>query len=453
MAVVETQKQGDVAVIRMDNPPVNALGHALRVGLEKAFNEANADAGVKAIVLTGTGRFFSAGADITEFKLGDEGALPAAADRPHRGVRQAGGRGRQRHGAGRRARAGAGLPLPRRRPRTCASWACPRSSSASSRAPAARSACRAPSASSRPCSSSPQATFIDAHKGAAAGLIDKLADGDVVAAAVAFAKEQVGKPPRRIGEKKIDKASFPAGLFEKARASLGRHPSGPIAPKAAIDAVEAATTLPIAEGQARERAGVPRGGGQPLRARPAVRLLRRAPGRQPAGHRPRHQAARHQDGRHSRRRHHGHRHRPRLPQRRLPRDHRRDHAGGARPGRRPHQGHALGQRQARAHHRVAGRGPHRQAHAVAEDGGPRQGRPHHRGRVREHGAQEGDLRRSSTKSPSRAPSSPATPPRSTSTRSPPSPSGRRTWWACISSRPPTSCGCWRSCAPRRPPTT
>ena len=43
MAVVETQKQGDVAVIRMDNPPVNALGHALRVGLEKAFDEANAD--------------------------------------------------------------------------------------------------------------------------------------------------------------------------------------------------------------------------------------------------------------------------------------------------------------------------------------------------------------------------------------------------------------------------
>ena len=90
-------------------------------------------------------------------------------------------------------------------------------------------------------------------KGAAAGLIDKVADGDVVAAAVAFAKEQIGKPPRRIGEKKIDKASIPAGLFEKARASIARHPSGPIAPKAAIDAVEAATTLPLAEGSARER--------------------------------------------------------------------------------------------------------------------------------------------------------------------------------------------------------
>jgi 3-hydroxyacyl-CoA dehydrogenase len=95
-------------------------------------------------------------------------------------------------------------------------------------------------------------SFIDSAKGAAAGLIDKVADGDVVASAVAFAREQVGKPPRRIGDKKIDKV--PAGLFEKARASLARHPSGPIAPKAAIDAVEAATTMPLAEGIARERA-------------------------------------------------------------------------------------------------------------------------------------------------------------------------------------------------------
>src|SRR5215813_6423784 len=70
VAVVETERQGDVAIIRMDNPPVNALGHALRLGLEKAFAEANADAAVKAIVLTGTGRFFSAGADITEFATG-----------------------------------------------------------------------------------------------------------------------------------------------------------------------------------------------------------------------------------------------------------------------------------------------------------------------------------------------------------------------------------------------
>jgi 3-hydroxyacyl-CoA dehydrogenase len=96
-------------------------------------------------------------------------------------------------------------------------------------------------------------TFIDADKGAEAGLIDEIADGELLEAAVAFARGQIGKPPRRTGDKKLDKASFPVDLFDKARAGIARHPSGPIAPKAAIDAVEAATNLTMAEGSARER--------------------------------------------------------------------------------------------------------------------------------------------------------------------------------------------------------
>ena len=95
--------------------------------------------------------------------------------------------------------------------------------------------------------------FIDAKSGAAAGLIDKVADGEVVAEAVAFARQQIGKSPRRVGALTIDKAAVPAGLFEKARASIARHPSGPLAPKCAIDAVELALTLPASEGIARER--------------------------------------------------------------------------------------------------------------------------------------------------------------------------------------------------------
>src|SRR5262249_48883263 len=75
----------------------------------------------------------------------------------------------------------------------------------------------------------------------------------LVAAAVEYARAQAAKPPRRLGEIEIAKASIPAGLFEKARAGLARHPSGPIAPKAAIEAVEAATRLGIAEGGQRER--------------------------------------------------------------------------------------------------------------------------------------------------------------------------------------------------------
>ena len=252
MAIVETEKQGDVAVIRMNNPPVNALGHALRTGLEKAFNEANADAGVKAIVLTGTGRFFSAGADITEFRSEmkepfliqlieriENGAKPVVA--AINGTALGGGLelalGCHYRVAAKDVRQ---LGLPEIKLGII---------------PGAGGTQRLPRAIGveQALQLITTGSFIDATKGAAAGLIDKVADGDVVAAAVAFAREQAGKPPRRVGEKKIDKSSFPAGLFDKARQSIARHPSGPIAPKAAIDAVEAATTLPIVEGTKRER--------------------------------------------------------------------------------------------------------------------------------------------------------------------------------------------------------
>src|SRR6476620_2073552 len=58
---------GDVAVITMNNPPVNGLGHATRVGLTNGLEKANADPSVKSIVITGAGKAFSGGADIKEF--------------------------------------------------------------------------------------------------------------------------------------------------------------------------------------------------------------------------------------------------------------------------------------------------------------------------------------------------------------------------------------------------
>src|SRR5687767_15713590 len=56
-----------IAVITMNNPPVNGLGNALRAGVMDALNKADADAAVKAAVLIGSAKFFSGGADIREF--------------------------------------------------------------------------------------------------------------------------------------------------------------------------------------------------------------------------------------------------------------------------------------------------------------------------------------------------------------------------------------------------
>ncbi|WP_427912175.1 3-hydroxyacyl-CoA dehydrogenase NAD-binding domain-containing protein [Ramlibacter sp. MMS24-I3-19] len=58
---------GDVAVITMNNPPVNGLGMATRQGIAGGLEKALADPAVKAIVLTGAGKAFSGGADIKEF--------------------------------------------------------------------------------------------------------------------------------------------------------------------------------------------------------------------------------------------------------------------------------------------------------------------------------------------------------------------------------------------------
>ncbi len=58
---------GDIAVITLNNPPVNGLGYATRKGITDGIERANADAAVKAIVITGAGGAFSGGADIKEF--------------------------------------------------------------------------------------------------------------------------------------------------------------------------------------------------------------------------------------------------------------------------------------------------------------------------------------------------------------------------------------------------
>ncbi|MBX9813790.1 MAG: 3-hydroxyacyl-CoA dehydrogenase [Proteobacteria bacterium SG_bin5] len=86
---ITTERHDDVLVIFSDNPPVNALGAAVRTGLDAAVKAGLADAGVKAMVIACKGKTFFAGADITEFgKPPVEPLLPQlldmveAADKP-----------------------------------------------------------------------------------------------------------------------------------------------------------------------------------------------------------------------------------------------------------------------------------------------------------------------------------------------------------------------------------
>lgn len=78
MSIISTRKDGNVLVVTSNNPPVNALGAAVRQGLAAAIEEASNDASIEAVVIRCEGRTFFAGADITEF--GKPPVLPGLPD-------------------------------------------------------------------------------------------------------------------------------------------------------------------------------------------------------------------------------------------------------------------------------------------------------------------------------------------------------------------------------------
>src|SRR5271165_2635530 len=80
--VADLTIDGDVAIVTIDSPPVNALSQAVRDGLNRGVEAAEADGAVKAIVIICAGRTFIAGADITEFgKSPAPPYLPGVLDR------------------------------------------------------------------------------------------------------------------------------------------------------------------------------------------------------------------------------------------------------------------------------------------------------------------------------------------------------------------------------------
>src|SRR5438105_15538613 len=75
--LIRFEKDGDIGVITVDNPPVNAMSPGVPEGIVAALDKGNADASVKAMVLIGAGRSFIAGADIRQFGKGPPRPAPA----------------------------------------------------------------------------------------------------------------------------------------------------------------------------------------------------------------------------------------------------------------------------------------------------------------------------------------------------------------------------------------
>lgn len=79
MSTAHYEVKGDIALIRLDNPPVNGLGYDLRRGIVDGIRKAEGDDAIKAVVITGANGTFSGGADIREFgtpKMMAEPSLP-----------------------------------------------------------------------------------------------------------------------------------------------------------------------------------------------------------------------------------------------------------------------------------------------------------------------------------------------------------------------------------------
>jgi 3-hydroxyacyl-CoA dehydrogenase len=230
------------------------LAQGVRQGIKDGIAAANADPAIKAIVVTGDGRAFSAGADITEFRSGPKPpglgevidemeASPKPVVAALNGLALGGGLEVAlgcHYRVATKAASQLGLPevkigiLPgaggtQRLPRIVGVEA----------------------ALDMIVSGNP----INAEKAAKNGLVDRLVEGDVVEGAIAFARELVaaGKGPRPGSATRIDPASLPKDLFDKKRASIARHPSGPMAARNCIAAVEAAVGSEYKSGVARER--------------------------------------------------------------------------------------------------------------------------------------------------------------------------------------------------------
>jgi len=250
---VTIARDGDIAIVTIDNPPVNAMSFHVREPLFAAFNALKADNSVVAIVLTCAGRTFVAGADITEFgkpmqkpELRDLIAVLETISKPTvaaiHGTALGGGLELALGCHFRVADAAAKLGLPEVKLGIL---------------PGAGGTVRLPRlvGASKALSMIVSGTPISAKDALAGGLVDAVIEGDLVANAVAFARQKLaeGTPLLAVRDRneKIENADLAA--FDAQAAELAKKARGLEAPIACAQSVRNALTLPFDEALARER--------------------------------------------------------------------------------------------------------------------------------------------------------------------------------------------------------
>jgi 3-hydroxyacyl-CoA dehydrogenase len=250
---VTASRDADVAVITLDNPPVNALSFHLRAPLMTALETLRDDAAVKAIVLTCAGRTFVAGADITEFgkpmqrpDLRDLIATLEKIEKPTvaaiHGTALGGGLELALGCHFRVAVKDAKLGLPEVKLGIL---------------PGAGGTVRLPYilGPQKALRMIVAGTPIGAKEALDGGLADAVYDGDLVANAVAFARARIAEtgPFKAVRDRreKIEQADLAA--FDADAADLAKKARGLEAPIACAQSVRNAVTLPFDEALAKER--------------------------------------------------------------------------------------------------------------------------------------------------------------------------------------------------------
>jgi 3-hydroxyacyl-CoA dehydrogenase len=254
--VTDLSKDGDIAIITLNSPPVNALGAGVRDGLADGFKQAIADPSAKAIVLICEGKTFIAGADISEFGKPPKGAslfeVQAAMENSPKPVIAA------IHGTA----LGGGLEVA-----LCAHY---RVAVPSARCglpevnigllPGAGGTQRLPRIAGveKALEMVTSGQHVPAKQCLEMGLVDEIVPEDrLKAGAIAFAKKVLAehRPLKKVRENnaKVEAAKGHPEIFEKFRKDNARKFRGFLAPEYNIRCIEAAVNQPFEDGLKTER--------------------------------------------------------------------------------------------------------------------------------------------------------------------------------------------------------